>query len=162
MRSSFVPSQFLIRKFSDLGIGSIIYSHLSQLYAILLPKFYPYICLVILLVILHQKEWQKLLQSSLYRGTCQVPRAVRILMLYSRLRRSGHPWSAEADKGDITWSDRLWVSGIRWKLTQPAHASVRTLALPQLLQDYPPHNLVIYLLTLLNIWYTTECLIHYW
>ena len=89
MHSSFVPSQFLIRKFSDLGVGSVNYSHFSQLYAILLPKFYLYICLVILLVILHQKEWQKLLQSSLYRGTCQVPRAVRILMPYSKYFRRG-------------------------------------------------------------------------
>jgi len=83
MRSSFVPSQFLIRKFADLGVGSVNYSHFSQLYVILLHKFYLYICLVILLVILHQKEWQKMLQLSLYRGTCQVPRAVRILMPYS-------------------------------------------------------------------------------
>ena len=84
MRSSFVLSQFLIRKFTDLGLGSVNLSHFSQLYTMLLPKFYLYICLVILLVILHQKEWQTLLQLSPYRGACQVPRAVRILMPYSK------------------------------------------------------------------------------
>jgi len=83
MRSSFVLSQFLIRKFTDLGLGSVNLSHFSQLYTMLLLKFCLYICLVILLVILHQKEWQTLLQLSPYRGACQVPRAVRILMPYS-------------------------------------------------------------------------------
>jgi len=56
----------------------------------LLPKFYLHICLVMLLVILHQKEWQTLLQLSLYRGACQVPRAVRILMPYSSEAESGY------------------------------------------------------------------------